>query len=249
MVIVGGGPGGYEAALVGSQLGGEVTLIDSDGPRRLGGAHRLRTLQDLDRDGRGDDRGQRVGELGLRFGAGRPRRRQSGRPRRPGRGQRAGARAGQARSPKTSPSGCCRENVRLVSGRGRLDGTGPGDRRHRRRRADASTPTWSCWPPAPTPVSCRTPSPDGERILTWTQVYALTELPRTADRRRLRASPVRSSPARTTPSAATSSWSRPATGCCPARTPTRRQVLEDVFARRGMTVLSRSRAPVGHPRR
>ena len=35
VVIIGGGPGGYEAALVASQLGGEVTLIDRDG---LGGA-------------------------------------------------------------------------------------------------------------------------------------------------------------------------------------------------------------------
>src|SRR5512133_654050 len=35
VVIIGGGPGGYEAALVGSQLGGEVTLIESDG---LGGS-------------------------------------------------------------------------------------------------------------------------------------------------------------------------------------------------------------------
>ena len=35
VVIVGGGPGGYEAALVASQLGGEVTLVDTDG---LGGS-------------------------------------------------------------------------------------------------------------------------------------------------------------------------------------------------------------------
>lgn len=35
VVIIGGGPGGYEAALVASQLGGHVTLIERDG---LGGA-------------------------------------------------------------------------------------------------------------------------------------------------------------------------------------------------------------------
>ena len=31
VVIIGGGPGGYEAALVASSLGAQVTLIDSDG--------------------------------------------------------------------------------------------------------------------------------------------------------------------------------------------------------------------------
>jgi NAD(P)H dehydrogenase (quinone) len=35
IVILGGGPGGYEAALVGAQLGAEVTVVDQDG---LGGA-------------------------------------------------------------------------------------------------------------------------------------------------------------------------------------------------------------------
>ncbi|NLE97311.1 MAG: NAD(P)H-quinone dehydrogenase [Propionibacterium sp.] len=35
VVIIGGGPGGYEAALVGRQLGGEVTLIEREG---MGGA-------------------------------------------------------------------------------------------------------------------------------------------------------------------------------------------------------------------
>jgi len=35
VVIVGGGPGGYEAALVAAQLGADVTVIDSDG---IGGA-------------------------------------------------------------------------------------------------------------------------------------------------------------------------------------------------------------------
>src|SRR3954452_14112792 len=35
IAIVGGGPGGYEAALVAAQLGAEVTVIEHDG---LGGA-------------------------------------------------------------------------------------------------------------------------------------------------------------------------------------------------------------------
>jgi len=35
IVIVGGGPGGYEAALVAAQLGAEVTVVDRDG---LGGS-------------------------------------------------------------------------------------------------------------------------------------------------------------------------------------------------------------------
>ncbi len=35
VVIIGGGPGGYEAALVANQLGGDVTLVERDG---LGGA-------------------------------------------------------------------------------------------------------------------------------------------------------------------------------------------------------------------
>ena len=35
VVIIGGGPGGYEAALVAAQLGAEVTVVDTDG---LGGS-------------------------------------------------------------------------------------------------------------------------------------------------------------------------------------------------------------------
>ena len=35
VVVVGGGPGGYEAALVAAQLGADVTVVDRDG---LGGA-------------------------------------------------------------------------------------------------------------------------------------------------------------------------------------------------------------------
>ena len=71
-----------------------------------------------------------------------------------------------------------REGVRVLRGAGRLDGptrvVGRAGRRRRRRR---SRPT-RCWSrPARTRGCCPTREPDGERILTWEQVYTLDELP------------------------------------------------------------------------
>ena len=106
VVIIGGGPGGYEAALVGSQLGGEVTLIDTDG---LGGSAVLtdcvpsKTLvatAEVMTQVHGSE------ELGLRFGAGDPAKSgPAGVRRRPGGGQPPGARPGRDSSPPTSSSG------------------------------------------------------------------------------------------------------------------------------------------------
>ena len=68
--------------------------------------------------------------------------------------------------------------MRVVRGRGRLDGpdhvlvTERGRRREQRWR-----PTPSSSPPAPPPARCPSAQPDGERILTWEQVYDLTDLP------------------------------------------------------------------------
>src|SRR3954454_12319954 len=68
VVILGGGPGGYEAALVGAQLGADVTVVDRDG---LGGSAVLtdcvpsKTLiatAELMTDVRGSQ------ELGVRYG-------------------------------------------------------------------------------------------------------------------------------------------------------------------------------------
>src|SRR3954471_18494 len=70
VIVVGGGPGGYESALVAAQLGAEVTVVDRDG---LGGAAVLtdcvpsKTLiatAELMTDVRGS------GELGVRFAGG-----------------------------------------------------------------------------------------------------------------------------------------------------------------------------------
>ncbi|GAA2915544.1 hypothetical protein GCM10020221_09120 [Streptomyces thioluteus] len=51
IVIIGGGPGGYEAALVAAQLGAEVTVVDCDGLGGGVGADRLRALEDAHSDG------------------------------------------------------------------------------------------------------------------------------------------------------------------------------------------------------
>src|SRR4029077_15323119 len=76
VVIVGGGPGGYESALVAAQLGARVTLVDSDG---LGGSAVLtdcvpsKTLiatAELMTDVAGGGRGGRPGEGGAARGAG-----------------------------------------------------------------------------------------------------------------------------------------------------------------------------------
>ena len=83
--------------------------------------------------------------------------------------------------------------------------------------------------------------PDGERILTWTQVYGLTELPQ---RLIVVGSGV---------TGAEFASAYDALGCevvlvssrdrvLPSEDADAAQVLEDVFTRRGMTVLSRSRA-------
>ena len=134
MVIIGGGPGGYEAALVGSQLGGEVTLIDTDG---LGGSAVLTDCvpsKTLIATAEVMTEVHESAELGLRFGdADRPE-------------SEAGVHVDLAAVNKRvlalaqqQSADICdrvqRENVDLVIGRGRLDGRGAGDRRDRGRRA------------------------------------------------------------------------------------------------------------------
>ena len=214
VVVVGGGPGGYEAALVAAQLGADVTVVDTDGARRLRGAHRLRAQQDADRHRRADGRhggGQRARHplRGLPWSTDL------------GTGQRAGDAAGAGavrrhRAP-AHPRGRPGAARPAAGSTARSAWSPPRSTAGPRRR---SRPTRCCSPPAPRPRTLDSAQPDGERILTWEQVYELDEVPEPPDRGRLRASPVPSSPAPTTRSASTSRWSPAATGCCPARTPT-----------------------------
>jgi len=239
VVIVGGGPGGYEAALVGRQLGGDVTLIDTDG---MGGSAVLtdcvpsKTLiatAEVMSEVKGS------AELGLRFGL-------------TGQGtpeshvqvdlaavnQRVLALAKQQSVDivKRLES----EGVEIIVGRGRLDGpdrvlaeTESGEQT---LDADAILIATGAHPRVlPDAV------PDGERILTWTQVYALTELP---ERLIVVGSGVTGAEFASAYDALgvdvvlVSSRDR----VLPGEDADAAQVLEDVFLRRGMTVLGRSRA-------
>ena len=170
MVIVGGGPGGYEAALVAAQVGAEVTLVDRDG---LGGSavltdvvpsKALITVADV-MDEVFDSR-----RLGVRF--------DGDVERRPRRCQRAAQDRSPPRSRPTSRRTCARTASRLcvasdawtgpiVSWPTLADGSA----------ASRWTPTPCLWPPALTRVEIETARPDGERILSWTQLYDIDELP------------------------------------------------------------------------
>ncbi len=239
VVIVGGGPGGYEAALVASQLGGEVTLVDRDG---VGGSAVLtdcvpsKTLiatAEVMSDVR------QSADLGLRFG-----------PLDQGDID-AGVRVHLAavnqrvldlakRQSADIEERLLRENVHLISGRGRLDGpdrviaeTADGERSFPADMILVATGAH--------PRELPEAKPDGERILTWSQVYGLAELP---ERLIVIGSGV---------TGAEFASAYDALGCevvlvssrdrvLPGEDADAAQVLEDVFTRQGMTVLSRSRA-------
>jgi pyruvate/2-oxoglutarate dehydrogenase complex dihydrolipoamide dehydrogenase (E3) component len=239
VVIVGGGPGGYEAALVASQLGGEVTLVESDG---VGGSAVLtdcvpsKTLiatAEVMTDVR------QSADLGLRFG-----------PLDQGDID-AGVRVHLAavnqrvldlakRQSADIEERLLRENVHLVAGRGRLDGpdrviarTADGEQSFSADMILVATGAH--------PRELPEAKPDGERILTWSQVYGLAELP---ERLIVIGSGV---------TGAEFASAYDALGCevvlvssrdrvLPGEDADAARVLEDVFTRQGMTVLSRSRA-------
>jgi NAD(P)H dehydrogenase (quinone) len=171
VVIVGGGPGGYEAALVASQLGAQVTLVDSDG---VGGSAVLtdcvpsKTLiatAELMTDVEG------AAELGVTLTD-----RQGGDAATVAVDlAKVNARVLQLARDQSDDitRRLEKEGVEVVRGRGRLDGPDivvVDDTE--RLRADAVLLATGA-----TPRTLPDAQPDGERILTWEQVYDLTELP------------------------------------------------------------------------
>jgi dihydrolipoamide dehydrogenase len=175
VVIVGGGPGGYESALVAAQLGARVTLVDSDG---LGGSAVLtdcvpsKTLiatAELMSDVR------RARLLGIRL---------------PEKVRDTTAelevdlqvvnervKALAAEQSADIARRMDRDGVRVLSGRGRLDGA----LRVVADLADGGTEVLEAdtvlLATGAAPRTLPSARPDGERILTWEQVYDLSEVP------------------------------------------------------------------------
>jgi pyruvate/2-oxoglutarate dehydrogenase complex dihydrolipoamide dehydrogenase (E3) component len=174
-VIIGGGPGGYESALVAAQLGAEVVVVDTDG---LGGSAVLtdcvpsKTLiatAELMTDVAG------AAELGVNFMDHEGDAATSIRVDL----ARVNQRVKQLAADQSSDIArrLAQENVTVVDGRGHLDGPGRvvvegNDGTTRTLDADAILVATGA-----APRTLPTAQPDGERILTWEQVYDLTEVP------------------------------------------------------------------------
>ncbi len=167
VVILGGGPGGYEAALVAAQLGADVTLVDEDG---LGGACVLtdcvpsKTL--IESSSTMTSLG-RSASLGLQLANGAN----------PVLGVDAPALNARIKALAAAQSHdiaehVASEGVRIIRARGRLTGPHTVEADGTVIRADAVLIATGA-----SPRSLPDGVPDGERILNCRQMYDLTELP------------------------------------------------------------------------
>ncbi|MEK7662910.1 MAG: FAD-dependent oxidoreductase, partial [Actinomycetota bacterium] len=180
IAILGGGPGGYEAALAAAQLGAEVTLIERSGvggsavltdvvPSKtlIATAEFTSTLERSDELGvqyyvKGDDGKARKPEVSINLATVNKRL------------------LGLAHDTSEDMQKALKKaGVNFIPGHGRLDGThaviaatGPGGTDFDRIEADTIIVSVGA-----SPRVLDTAKPDGERILTWTQLYNLTELP------------------------------------------------------------------------
>lgn len=175
VVIVGGGPGGYEAAHVAANAGADVTIVDTDGP---GGSAVLtdcvpsKTLiatSELMSELAGS------AELGVSF---RDHEGDAATAIRVDLG-RVNARVKQLAADQSADieRRLERDGVRIVRGRGRLD----GPQRVVAELGDGGTETLDAdavlIATGAAPRVLDSAVPDGERILTWEQVYDITDVP------------------------------------------------------------------------
>jgi pyruvate/2-oxoglutarate dehydrogenase complex dihydrolipoamide dehydrogenase (E3) component len=246
IVIVGGGPGGYEAALTGAQLGGEVTLIERVG---VGGSAVLTDVVPSKTLIATAEATMSIGEaadLGVQFFT----RSDSGRPVRPevtvnfsavnARLLRLARQQSEDMKAQLMKSG-----VRIIQGEGRLDGpqrvivsTAKGSKGTDFDELDADTIVLSV---GASPRVLPSAMPDGERILTWTQLYTLTEAP---EHLIVVGSGVTGAEFASAYTALGSKVTLISSRdqVLPGSDADAARVIEDVFKRNGMTVLSKSRA-------
>ena len=239
VVVIGGGPGGYEAALVAAQLGAQVSVVDTEG---VGGSAVLTDcVPSKTLIATAEVMSELAGapELGVMFTDHE--------------GDEATAirvdlarvneRVKRLAADQSSDieRRLTRDGVRIVKGRGSLAGPDrvvaeAADGSEEILRADAVLVATGA-----APRTLPTAQPDGERILTWEQVYDLTEVP-------TELVVVGSGVTGAEFASAYMNLGIPVTlvssrdRVLPGEDADAAQVLEDVFARRGLTVLPRSRA-------
>ena len=239
VVIIGGGPGGYEAAMVAAQLGGTVTLIEEAG---VGGSAVLTDVvpsKSLIATAEVMTRVRRSRELGLTpSDPALSELQEAVRVDLAGINRRLlGLAEAQSRDIATSLAG---QGVRIVPGRGSLLGT---------NRVLATTSSGDEELPADfilisvgtRPRELADARPDGERILNWKQLYNLTELP---ERLIVVGSGV-------TGAEFAGAYNQLGVDVVlvssrdqvlPSEDPDAAKVIQDVFESSGMTIMSRSRA-------
>ncbi|MFD1720886.1 NAD(P)H-quinone dehydrogenase [Amnibacterium endophyticum] len=182
IVVLGGGPGGYEAALTGRQEGAEVVLVERAG---VGGSAVLTDVvpsKTLIATAQATGAIGRIAKLGVRYSVPNG----SGRPVQPDVAVDLRAVNARLRKLARQQSDDMRTQleeagVRIVEGVGRLDGpgrvivsSGRGRTAHDFDEIEADTTVVAV---GASPRRLPTAMPDGERILTWTQLYELDEVP------------------------------------------------------------------------
>ncbi|MFD5215968.1 NAD(P)H-quinone dehydrogenase [Microbacterium sp. NPDC058345] len=180
VAVLGGGPGGYEAALAAAQLGAEVTLVERVG---VGGAAVLTDVVPSKSLIATADAAVAISEasdLGVQFYA----KGANGKPLKPeiainlaAVNKRLLALAGQ--QSEDMRAALLEAGVRILSGHGRLEGpnaiivsTAPGGTDFDRVEADTVIVSVGA-----SPRELDSAKPDGTRILTWTQLYDMKQLP------------------------------------------------------------------------